>query len=621
MDLKSRAGRREQGELIKVAAAAAGLTLKELAVRLGVSHALIYQYVSGVNLAQPDKLQEISQLTGQPVAYFFGESPSLPIAATASETSSELPLVALLPAASIGIDTPPPSGTPQVDSLRLQQNIRQLDTLAQAQDRLGRDLTGLLATLEQMLGLVRLGNDNQRETELLLRIGNARTDAGELASARTALEECLALSLELNLEDRSLGARQSLARCCSLLGDLERAEALFREVAASPTPSRSWRGLLGVGQILEQRDKYEEALAQFEQAGEVVETLPSDENGRGARAFAELYVRTNLANVYMAEGDFATALPLWQENIHAAEQLSQPDQFLEALLSEAVCHLYLGRAGMAHECCQRVVRLCRLLEDTERLAVGLACLAEVLATAGLAEDGIRESRASLNLAGSTGSSRARSFAHLALARNLILAGQVENAAFYLEAEVTSPYRKVRAAARLIQAELARRGGAATEAVEAARSALRELGDIGAFHLERAAWVSLARAAVSVADWAAVEEAILRAEALGELTPGFADTPWQLEWAAAERLHATGDPEGALVRLLRSVEYIENLRRDMASHGLLETCLDDPEKLSVYVRAITLARETGDPATADNILERAVWPPLAEVLSENGREKL
>ena len=40
-------------------------------------------------------------------------------------------------------------------------------------------------------------------------------------------------------------------------------EALFREVAASPFAD-AWKGLVGLGQLMEQRDRYEEALAEFE---------------------------------------------------------------------------------------------------------------------------------------------------------------------------------------------------------------------------------------------------------------------------------------------------------------------------------------------------------------------
>src|SRR6185503_3466829 len=72
MDLSTRQGRREQGGLIQKAVERAGLSVEELANRIGCSRALIYQYLSGTTLAQPDRLQRIASVTTVPLAYFYG---------------------------------------------------------------------------------------------------------------------------------------------------------------------------------------------------------------------------------------------------------------------------------------------------------------------------------------------------------------------------------------------------------------------------------------------------------------------------------------------------------------------------------------------------------------------
>src|SRR5437016_13764878 len=72
MDLSTRQGRREQGQLIQKAVGRAGLSVEELANRIGCSRALIYQYLSGTTLAQPDRLQRIASVTNVPLAYFYG---------------------------------------------------------------------------------------------------------------------------------------------------------------------------------------------------------------------------------------------------------------------------------------------------------------------------------------------------------------------------------------------------------------------------------------------------------------------------------------------------------------------------------------------------------------------
>ena len=73
MDLSTREGRRELGARIKRAAREADLSLEDLAARIGCSRALIYQYVSGSSLAQPDRLQQIGQQVGRTLAWFFDD--------------------------------------------------------------------------------------------------------------------------------------------------------------------------------------------------------------------------------------------------------------------------------------------------------------------------------------------------------------------------------------------------------------------------------------------------------------------------------------------------------------------------------------------------------------------
>src|SRR5436305_4937697 len=74
MDLSNRQGRREQGQRIQTVVERAGLSIEELANRIGCSRALIYQYLSGSTLAQPDRLQQIAALCVVPLAYFYSDT-------------------------------------------------------------------------------------------------------------------------------------------------------------------------------------------------------------------------------------------------------------------------------------------------------------------------------------------------------------------------------------------------------------------------------------------------------------------------------------------------------------------------------------------------------------------
>src|SRR5258708_33984599 len=74
MDVSTRQGRREQGLLIQKAVEKAGLSVEELATRIGCSRALIYHVLSGTTLAQPDRLQQIAAETDVTLPYFYGAS-------------------------------------------------------------------------------------------------------------------------------------------------------------------------------------------------------------------------------------------------------------------------------------------------------------------------------------------------------------------------------------------------------------------------------------------------------------------------------------------------------------------------------------------------------------------
>src|SRR5579862_5963699 len=89
MDLSTRQGRREQGRRIQQAVERANLSVEELAGRIGCSRALIYQYLSGTTLAQPDRLQQIAAECGVSLTYFYGDEEA-PSAESSAESSAPL---------------------------------------------------------------------------------------------------------------------------------------------------------------------------------------------------------------------------------------------------------------------------------------------------------------------------------------------------------------------------------------------------------------------------------------------------------------------------------------------------------------------------------------------------
>src|SRR5438105_5626167 len=138
MDLSTRQGRREQGRRIQQAVERANLSVEELAGRIGCSRALIYQYLSGTTLAQPDRLQQIAAECGVALTYFYADA-----AEPEAETEE-----AGRAAAAAGV--PPPA--PQEVTARLSDSLRALQELADAQEG-PPDYRALASTCERILSL------------------------------------------------------------------------------------------------------------------------------------------------------------------------------------------------------------------------------------------------------------------------------------------------------------------------------------------------------------------------------------------------------------------------------------------------------------------------------------
>src|SRR5689334_12325041 len=147
MDLSTRQGRHEQGQLIQSAVERAGLSVEDLANRIGCSRALIYQYLSGTTLAQPDRLQRIARETGVPLTYFFGET------------------------------VQPQKGKPskeQADVRRsITESIRRLEELARYQSS-PPDWQAVASTSEQIISLASPAEDEDAQARALLGLGRAR---------------------------------------------------------------------------------------------------------------------------------------------------------------------------------------------------------------------------------------------------------------------------------------------------------------------------------------------------------------------------------------------------------------------------------------------------------------
>src|SRR5437764_14006352 len=157
MDLSTRQGRREQGLLIQKAVERAGLSVEELANRIGCSRALIYQYLSGTTLAQPDRLQQIGSVTGVTLPFFYG-----------AENKE---------------DGRKPKRAEREDAqARIGDVIRQLEELAHAYE-CPTDWSALASTCERIISLAGQAYDTRGEAAAHLRLGKARIHTGDFSRA------------------------------------------------------------------------------------------------------------------------------------------------------------------------------------------------------------------------------------------------------------------------------------------------------------------------------------------------------------------------------------------------------------------------------------------------------
>jgi transcriptional regulator with XRE-family HTH domain len=194
MDLGTKQGRREQGLRVQRAVEQAGLSIEELAGRIGCSRALIYQYLSGSTLAQPDRLQQIASECGVALTYFYQEGEPLP-----GDSSAPSGKKAETPA--------PPAAVPQDVSARLHQSLRSLNELADAQEG-PPDYRALAATCERVFFLAGQLGDRAMQARTQFRLGNACLRTADYARAAEALRTAIEIAREVGATGIETDARQ-----------------------------------------------------------------------------------------------------------------------------------------------------------------------------------------------------------------------------------------------------------------------------------------------------------------------------------------------------------------------------------------------------------------------------
>lgn len=606
MDLSTLEGRKVQGALIRQAAQEAGLSLEELARAIGCSRALLYQYVAGTRLAQPDNVQKIAQVTGKPLTFFYGgaeEAPSVARAPRAArwqeQREKEQETLARERA--------------QFYQTALEQTLRDLRDLYQAQVN-PPDYKGAVSTCERLISITRHLGRTEAEAQAQLDLGNARLSLCEFEAAQGPLRTAIKLFASLGDEMKALSARQSLGYCLLALGKPAEAMEQFQSVAQSSHWHNRWQGLVSIAAVQELGGLYREAMETLHEALEVTEQgTEQREQERAA-----LYVRANMVNVYIGCGDYQEALPLARETLRQADRLQERDQYVESLLNLGVCEQHLGEWGDSYAHLSHALELARYGDDRERVAVTQACLCGLLSEMGDFEAAKQRGKDALATALALGSWRGELLAHQSLCQAYGLSGLLSEATYHLEQALRLAEQlkavKERAWLGAWRAEIAlRRGDLDTGQAEAQRT-LETAEAMGARHLQAFASLQMARWLEGQKKTSLALQSALSALAQAQQirVPDLQRRAHTL--LGQIYLHRRKIRE-SLEHLRQAVDIIIAQRSQLAAAELEDTVLEEQERLETCLTlARLLQRQQGEQA-ATRFVTELNYPPLEEQWKE------
>jgi len=561
IDFTTREGRRVQGKLLQQAAEEAGLSLESLAREVGCSRALIYQYVSGATLAQPDRIQQIAERTGKPLLFFYG-----------GEAAPE--------------DLP--------------DRIISLQTLLNAQ--IGPvDLENAVATAEQLIALARQAGQTRVEATARVRLVSALLQRGEASRALTVLEQSLPFLRQHGLTDALRSAEQNRGHALLALGHVDEAEACFAALATNDDWTARWQAKVSQAAVAEYRGQYLRALELLDEVNGMAGTAP---DMRSARRL-QLYAAGNTANVYLACGDHAAATAEASRALELAEGLANRDQYIEALFTLGVCQRFAGQLAHSRTTLEAGVRWARLAEDSGREALGRAELAATLIEAGRADEGRALAKDALQQGIATVTRRAELAAQISLANGYLHAGLPQEARYHaaqameIGAHLGHPY--MQATALVLLGETHRQRAEDDEARKAFVMA-RELADtIGAR-------VPAAQALLgSALTGDAISWPKLLAEARELRSPAAC---WPILLHAGIAREEAGELDEAIELYREAIETIGTLRRGLSSEEAGETYLERRAAWEPYLRLARALRASGEAEEAERVIAAAEWPPLS-----------
>ncbi len=371
------------GERIKVAAAQAGLTLKELAEKTGTSPSFIYQYVRGITGIPAPILEQVALITHVPIDFFDPDRDARSALALAGETN-------LLEAGSPTLESQEPDTWS-----RVRGEIRNLEVLAAAYDHVGRNPAAYFSTIEQRLALTRALQDRVREALLLEEMGQAKRQNQQFEDASRNLMAACDIFTAQGMDIERTRVTAALADLLIDTGQFDAARALLGDVLNSPDMPGIAMPLLAMSRLHHREQRYHEALRCVCQAASKA-SVRADRNLHGGESVAKY--RGPLTDIAVSTGRFDSVLALWTMGLKHAVSGQDAELFVEALLHLGRSAFALGRLGQARERLENAVFSGMLLEDNERTSIAHALLARVQLSLGASEAARDNARAAHRLA-------------------------------------------------------------------------------------------------------------------------------------------------------------------------------------------------------------------------------
>lgn len=418
--IKSPEKRARIGERIKLAATLAGMSLDELAQRIGAPAARIYQYVRGITNIPPETLQAIAAVTNVSMTLFDPDVDARSaLAAFAAPESAE---------------------STARERERVTTRLQHIQELADAYDSPKRNLSALMTMLHEALALSRVTGDRQKEAYYLWRLGAAHNETGDYEEARRCLLQARDLFAELKREDYRVLTVLDLAVTAADSGAIDAAIEYSRDVVRTGPKDMRWRALVNIGGLYYRQHNYEEALKAFSEAARALEEV--DERERESQGLP--YLMNHLADIAKDTGHYEAALALWSRSLAQATEEKRADIFLESLLNVAQCCQFLGKISEAKQKLEQAVILASFLfDDQNRLGVARAQLADVLVALGSLEEAKELAKSALRSATKVGGPRGMILASLALAETLLASGQYDDALAYTDDAIREAQRSRR----------------------------------------------------------------------------------------------------------------------------------------------------------------------------------